>query len=225
MNSRPEILIVEDDPEMANVLCQGFQQEDWAPTVALDGEKGLELARKREFGAIVLDVMLPGKDGYTVARMLRSEGRQTPILMLTACDSVSDIVFGLNCGAEDYVVKPFSFLELTARVRALIRRNQPAVSCLRVGDLVIDLASRHIFRGASQINLTRTEFQLLEALARQAGRVVRRRELIDAAWGAGTMVDGNNLEVMMSSLRQRVDKGFARRMIRTVRGFGYCLET
>jgi DNA-binding response OmpR family regulator len=187
----------------------------------------MELARQRHFRAIILDVMLSRIDGFTVARTLRREGKRTPIppiLLLTARDAISDVIFGLDCGAEDYVVKPFSFLELAAQVRALIHRDQPVQCRLEVGDLVVDTASRQVSRGDTPICLTRTEFQLLEALARQPGRVVGRRELIDAAWGTGIIVDENNLEVMISSLRQRVDRGLDRPMIRTVRGFGCRLE-
>jgi DNA-binding response OmpR family regulator len=155
MRTRRDILIVEDDPEMADVLRQGFENEDLTPILAADGQQGLELAREHDFRAIVLDVMLPGIDGFTVARTLRTEGSRTPILFLTARDSVSDIVYGLDCGAEDYVVKPFSFLELAARVRALIRRNQPDETCLRVGDLIVDAASRQVSRGGNPISLTR----------------------------------------------------------------------
>jgi two-component system copper resistance phosphate regulon response regulator CusR len=165
----PKILIVEDDPEMAEVLQHGFEQEQLAPTIAGDGETGLRLAQQGAYQTIVLDVMLPGMDGFDVARSLRQAGNRTPILMLTARDSVADVVYGLDCGAEDYVVKPFSFLELAARVRSLIRRNQPETNLLRAGDLVLNPASRSVSRAGKAIALTRGEFQLLETLMRHAG--------------------------------------------------------
>src|SRR5215475_3707150 len=220
----PKILIVEDDPEMAEVLHHGFEQEYLAPTIAGDGETGLRLAQQGTYQTIVLDVMLPGMDGFDFARSLRQSGNRTPILLLTARDSISDVVYGLGCGAEDYVVKPFSFLELSARVRSLIRRNQPETTVLRAGDLVLNMASRYTSRAGKSIALTRGEFQLLETLMRHAGLVVRRRQLIDAVWGHEVQVDDNNLDVMMSALRNRIDRGFSSTMIRTVRGVGYRLE-
>jgi DNA-binding response OmpR family regulator len=208
----PEILIVEDDPEMAAVLCQGFEHQELHPTVAGDGDEGLRLARVGGFQAIVLDVMLPGLDGYEVTSRLRREGNRTPILMLTARDAVSDVVHGLECGAEDYLTKPFSFLELAARVRALIRRSQPSQDKLRAGDLVMDLECHEVRRARRPVALTRTEFKLLETLLRHEGKVVLRADLVNAVWGPGTYVDENNLDVTVSSLRNRVDKGHAHRL-------------
>jgi DNA-binding response OmpR family regulator len=219
-----EILIVEDDPEMAAVLRQGFEQEELIPTVAGDGVAGMNLAREGRFDAIVLDVMLPVLDGFEVASRLRKEGNHTPILLLTARDSVTDVVRGLDCGAEDYLTKPFSFLELTARIRALIRRGRPQGERLRAADLVLDLASHQVTRSGRSIQLSRTEFTLLGTLLRSAGGVVTRGDLVRAVWGPGIYVDGNNLDVTISSLRNRVDKGYAHRLIRTVRGFGYRIE-
>jgi len=215
---------VEDDPEMAAVLRQGFEHQELQPTLAGDGDEGLRLARGGRFQAIVLDVMLPGLDGFEVASRLRQEGNRTPILLLTARDAVADVVHGLECGAEDYLTKPFSFLELTARVRALMRRGQPFQDRLQAGDLVMDLACHEVIRAGRQIPLTRTEFKLLEMLLRHAGKVVLRAGLVNAVWGPGVYVDENNLDVTVSSLRNRVDKGHAHRLIRTVRGFGYRLE-
>jgi DNA-binding response OmpR family regulator len=224
MIPQPHVLIVEDDPEMASVLRQGFEQEQLHPAVAGDGDEGLRLALSGTFQAIVLDVMLPLRSGFEVARFLRREGNHTPILFLTARDSVADVVHGLDCGAEDYLTKPFSFLELMARVRALIRRNPPAETRLCVGDLWLDPLSHEVVRGAETIQLTRTECKLLEALMRQAGRLVSRRDLVAAVWGAGTHVGENTLDVSMSALRNRIDKGRQQRMIRTIRGLGYRLE-
>ena len=215
-----DILIVEDDAEMALVLRQGFELDRHSVTVANNGGEALKLARQKRFQAIVLDVMLPVLDGYAVASALRGAGDRTPILMLTARDSVADIVRGFDCGVEDYLTKPFSFLELSARVRALIRRGQPISTSLGVADLTMDTASLSVSRGGSPIRLTRTEFRLLEILLRNAGHVVRRHDLIQAIWSVST-VDDNNIDVVVSSLRAKVDKGRAMRLIQTVRGFGY----
>lgn len=220
----PEILVVEDDPEMADVLRQGLEQEDLCPTVAGDGGEALRLAQTGRFRAIVLDVMLPVYDGFEVASRLRAQGNSTPILLLTARDAVHDVVRGLECGAEDYLRKPFSFLELIARVRALIRRGQTPCNLLVAADLVMNVATHQVTRAGQTLALTRTEFSLLEALLRHRGAVVTRRDLIAAAWGPGAFVDENNLDVAMSSLRNRVDRGFAARLIRTVRGFGYSVD-
>jgi DNA-binding response OmpR family regulator len=217
-----EILIVEDDLEMASVLRKGFELDSASVTVATDGEGALRLVRQKRFHAIVLDVMLPVLDGYEVASALRSSGDRTPILMLTARDSVADIVHGFDCGVEDYLTKPFSFLELSARVRSLIRRGQPASTQLCVADLSLDTASLEVTRGHDAIHLTPTELRLLEILMRNAGHVVRRRELIDAIWTAPG-ADDNNIDVAISSLRSRIDKGRPVRLIQTVRGFGYRL--
>jgi DNA-binding response OmpR family regulator len=215
-----EILIVEDDFEMALVLRKGFELDQHSVTVASNGDEALQIARQKRFGAIVLDVMLPVHDGFSVAAMLRRSGDRTPILMLTARDSVEDIVRGFDCGVEDYLTKPFSFLELSARVRSLIRRRQPASAQLQVADLTLDTASLDVSRGDRPIRLTRTEFRLLEILMRNAGHVVRRRDLTDAIWSA-PRVDNNNIDVAISSLRAKVDKGRPMRLIQTVRGFGY----
>lgn len=218
--NQPDILVVEDDADLAAALRQGFEQDSHSVTLARDGEEGLRLARERRFHAIVLDVMLPLVDGFTLATTLRQSGNQTPILMLTARDSVADVVRGLDCGVEDYLTKPFSFLELAARIRALIRRGQPPDSLLRAGDLVMERNSHHVSRGGIPLDLTKTEYRLLEVLLKNAGHVVRRRDLLDSVWGS-LGADDNNLDVAMSGLRVKVDKGQSQRLIQTVRGFGY----
>jgi DNA-binding response OmpR family regulator len=217
---RSEILIVEDDFEMARVLRKGFELDKHSVTVAADGEEGLRVARQKRFHAIVLDVMLPVLDGYSVATALRAGGDSTPILMLTARDSVTDIVYGFDCGAQDYLTKPFSFLELSARVRSLIRRGQTESARLAVADLTLDAGSHEVERGGKPVHLTPTEFRLLEMLMKNAGHVVRRRDLTESIWSAAA-VDDNNIDVAISSLRSKVDKGRGVRLIRTVRGFGY----
>ncbi|MDE3196384.1 MAG: response regulator transcription factor [Acidobacteriota bacterium] len=216
----PAILIVEDDPEMADVLRQGFERE-YRVALAHDGEEGLDTARKHSFHAIVLDTMLPRIDGFEVARELRRTGNQTPIPMLTARDSIADTVRGFDCGVEDYVTKPFSFLNLAARVKALVRRGQPRRSILEARGLRVDTAAHTVEREGAVIHLTRTEFQVLELLMREAGKVVRREEILRAIWGQTAVVAGNNLDVAISGLRARIDKGYEHKLIRTVRGFGY----
>jgi len=214
------ILIVEDDCEMAFVLRKGFELEQHSVTVASNGEEALRVARQMRFHAIVLDVMLPALDGYSVAAALRGSGDRTPILMLTARDSVEDIVRGFDSGAEDYLTKPFSFLELSARVRSLIRRGQPPVTRLRIADLSLDCESLEVSRGGQPIHLTPIEFSLLQVLMTNSGHIVRRRDLIESVWG-GMAVGNNNIDVAISALRSKVDRGRSLQLIHTVRGFGY----
>ena len=222
---RPEVLIVEDEPGMALALREGFEQDNYSVTVALDGEAGLELAQKHKYQAIVLDVMLPVLDGLSVVTELRRIGNRTPVLMLTARDSLTDIVLGLDRGVEDYVTKPFSFLELSARMRALIRRNQPQQTSWHAGDLHLDVASHQVSRGERDIRLTKTEFRVLEILVKNVGHVVSRDELLKTVWSSTAAVDSNNLDVTMSALRVKVDKDSSIRLIHTVRGFGYRINS
>ena len=222
--AQDQILVVEDDPEIAAILRQGFEQESLRVQVAQEGREALDIARKQTFETIVLDVMLPVMDGYAVARELRAAGDSTPILMLTARDAVSDIVLGLDSGVDDYLTKPFSFLELSARVRALMRRSQTRATRLTVGDLVVNLSTCAVYRGSRQLHLTKTEFQLLQVLMTNKGQVVRRSDLLRGAWGAGVSVEENTLDAAMSSLRSRVELPQMPRLIHTVRGFGYRME-
>jgi DNA-binding response OmpR family regulator len=219
--SRFEVLIVEDEQEMAAVLAEGFRCDHYSVTVAGDGETALRLASQHEFAAIVLDVMLPAMDGFAVVTELRKNGSRTPVLILTARDAITDIVFGLDCGVEDYVTKPFSFLELSARVRALIRRNQPHQTSWRIGDLYLEAASHKVSRDERPIRLTKTEFRILEILLRNVNHVVAREELLRAVWGSIARDYDNNLDVTISALRAKVDKGSDIHLIQTVRGFGY----
>ena len=209
---------------MAEILTLGFEQDGYRVTVANDGIGGVELAAKHPFDAIVLDVMLPGLDGYTVASRLRQNGIETPILMLTARDSVNDVVRGLDSGAEDYLTKPFSFLELSARVRALTRRYHKPPVALTVSDLVLDTVAHTVTRGGRELSLTRTEFVLLEALMRNAGSVVLRQKLVEIGWAGAIVVDQNSLDASISSLRAKVDRDYSERLIHTIRGFGYKLQ-
>jgi DNA-binding response OmpR family regulator len=217
------ILIVEDDIEMAEVLCEGLQQERYNVSLAHNGGKALEMASAKSFAAIVLDVMLPGLDGYTLARQLRATGNATPILMLTALDSTSDIVTGLDAGAEDYLTKPFSFLELLARLRALTRRGYPQPVMLRVADLVMDTAAHTVARGGQPIALTKTEYMLLKVLLQNAGHVVSREEIVKAVWDSRTAVEQNSIDFFVKNLRAKIDQDFSEKLIHTFRGFGYKL--
>jgi DNA-binding response OmpR family regulator len=219
------VLIVEDERAMAELLKKGLEEENHRAALAFDGVQGLELARTYEFDAIVLDLMLPRVDGFEVARRLRQAGNETPILILTARDSVPDIVKGLDLGADDYLTKPFSFEEFLARLRTVARRGSaPRPTCLRVADLTLDLASRQALRGRREIRLSPTEYRLLELLMRRAGRVVTRTAIVEAVWGLENDVEENTLDAFVRLLRGKVDKGFSPKLIQTVRGIGYCLR-
>lgn len=219
------VLVIEDERRMAELLRQGLTEESHVVTVALDGREGLSIAETGSFDLIVLDVMLPGVDGFAIVRHLRSRKQQTPVLLLTARDSTRDVVEGLNAGADDFLTKPFSFDELFARVRAVARRGpiaQPV--CLRVGDLTLDPGTREVRRGARAIALTRTEFSLLETLMRAAGRVVARDTLMDNVWGVNTSVEDNTLDAFMRLLRAKIEAPGEPKLLHTVRGVGYSLR-
>jgi two-component system response regulator MprA len=220
------ILIVEDERQMAALLRKALEAENHSVVVAHDGAKGLALAEQREFDVVVLDVMLPRLDGYQIARRLRLGGRKTPILMLTARDTVADIVKGLDLGADDYLPKPFALEEFFARLRATARHGAvPSVSTqLRVGDLVLDPATRDVTRGGLNIELSATEFRLLEFLMRRAGRVVPRFAIVEGVWGYEREIEGNNLDAFVRLLRNKVDRSFEVKLIYTVRGVGYTIR-
>lgn len=219
------ILVVDDDSKMAELLRRGLTGQGHTVDVAPDGVKGLEKSQTMPFDAIVLDVMLPGMDGLHVAKRLRASGIRTPILMLTACDSVPDIVRGLDVGADDYLTKPFSFEVLTARLRAMARRaSADSPDDLHVSDLTLNAETHEVCRGKRPLVLTRTEFIILERLMRRAGRVVSRDDLIEAAWGIDREVESNTLDVFISQLRSKIEAAGASRLIQTVRGFGYTVR-
>jgi len=219
------VLIVEDEKSMAALLKKGLEEENHSVSVAFDGLEALDLARIYEFDAIVLDLMLPGVDGFEVARRLRKSRNQTPILILTARDAVPDIVKGLDLGADDYLTKPFSFEEFLARLRAVARRgSSPRPTLLRVADLALDPATRQVFRGGQEIFLTPTEYRLLEVLMRRAGRVVPRHVIVEAVWNLEDDIEENTLDAFVRLLRSKVDKGFKQKLIHTLRGSGYCLR-
>jgi len=216
------ILVVEDDRAMAQALRDGLEQDRYSVLVAPNGWKGLELAQRSGCDAIVLDVMLPGLDGLSIARELRGAGNLTPILMLTARDDVPDIVAGLDAGAEDYLTKPFSFVELLARVRALTRRGKPEPACLTVSDLQMDLPRHTVSRAGIPVVLAKNEYLLLELLMRNAGMVVSREEIASAVWKTPS-VEPNAIDVAIRTLRAEIDQPYAEKLIHTVRGFGYKL--
>ena len=219
------ILIVEDDRKLARQLKKGLDEQGHSVTVASGGMEGLDAAQYGELDVVVLDVMLPGLDGFSIVRRLRAAGRSTPILLLTARDAAEDVVTGLDAGADDYLTKPFSFKILLARLRALSRRKrvEPRTQLL-IGDLVLDPATREVKRAGSVISLTRTEFALLEMLMRNAGRVITRTRMIEAAWGHDRDVESNTLHVFIRQLRIKIDLPGCHKLIHTIRGIGYALR-
>ena len=219
------VLIVEDERKMAELLKRGLEEENHSVSVAHDGRDALEMAEALEYDAIVLDLMLPGIDGYEVARRLRKSGNKTPILVLTARDTVPDVVKGLDIGADDYMTKPFSFEEFLARLRSVSRRGAaPRPTVLQVADLVLDPASHQVTRSGDEIPLSRTEFRLLEFLMRRAGRVVPRSTIVHSVWDANEDVEENTLDVFISLLRNKVDRDHKVKLIHTVRGTGYAIR-
>ena len=219
------ILIVEDDRKLARQLKKGLDEQGHSVTVASDGIEGLEAAKFGEFDVLVLDVMLPGLDGFSIVRRLRAAKSTTPILLLTARDASEDIVVGLDAGADDYLTKPFSFKVLLARLRALSRRkNVEPRTQLQIGDLILDPATREVTRAGSLVSLSKTEFVLLEMLMRNVGRVITRTRMIDAAWGYDRDVENNALDVFISQLRKKIDLPGRQKLIHTIRGVGYALR-
>jgi DNA-binding response OmpR family regulator len=223
-----KILVVEDEKRMAQVLRKSLEEESHAVCVTCDGSEALQLAQQdSSFELILLDVMLPGLNGIEVARRLRENGHQVPLLMLTARDTVHDVVKGLDAGADDYLTKPFSLAVLFARIRALERRAaaKAPLLLLRVADLSLDIEQRRAFRGGREIFLTPKEFRLLEFLMRNEGRVASRRAIVDFVWGSsGESVEENTLDAFVRLLRRKVDEPQDYKLIHTMRGFGYCLE-
>jgi len=219
------LLVVEDESRMASLLRKGLAEEGYAVTVAEDGPTGLAMAQSNEFDLVLLDVMLPGIDGFSVARRLRGEGIRTPILMLTARDATPDIVQGLDLGADDYLTKPFSFEVLLARIRSLLRRGPAAHPAqLQIGELRLDPAAHEVYQGGERITLTRTEFHLLEFLMRRSGQVVPRATLIEAVWGYDRDIESNTLDAFIRLLRTKLEANDGPRLIQTVRGIGYAIR-
>jgi two-component system, OmpR family, response regulator len=218
------VLVVEDEKRLAAGLKKGLEAEGFATDVALDGTDGLWMAREHPYDALVLDIMLPGINGYKVCSTLREEGVWTPILMLTAKEGELDEAEALDTGADDYLTKPFSYIVLVARLRALIRRGsseRPAV--LEAGDLRLDPGARRVFRGDSEIDLTAREIALLDFLLRRKGEVVSKRDILDHVWDYDFDGDANIVEVYIRRLRNKLDRPFERDTIETLRGSGYRL--
>jgi two-component system, OmpR family, response regulator len=219
------VLIVEDDKRMGAAIRRGLQAEDIVADVATNGEDALWMAGATDFDVLVLDVMLPGIDGFETCRRLREGAVWTPIIMLTARDAIEDRVQGLDQGADDYLTKPFSLAELLARLRALARRGpleRPAV--LQVGDLRLDPATRQTWRGEEEIHLSSKEFALLEAFMRRPGEVLSQFQLLDFAWDYDYENRSNVVEVYVRYLREKIDRPFGRESLETVRGAGYRLR-
>jgi two-component system, OmpR family, response regulator len=220
-----KILVVEDELKMASLLLRGFRKNGDAADVARRGEDAVWMAGAADYDAIVLDVMLPGMNGFETLAALREQGRWTPVLMLTARDAVEDRIAGLDVGADDYLTKPFSFAELLARLRAIARRGpveRPTI--LEVGDLRLDPASKQVWRGTTEIELTAKEFALLETFMRRPGEVLSRDHLLEQAWDMGYDNRSNVIAVYVNYLRDKIDRPFGANSLTTVRGAGYRLR-
>jgi len=220
------ILVVEDDHKIAGAIKKGLEQESFAVDISYDGKDGLGQVSTIEYDLIILDRMLPEVDGIQICRAIRDKDNNTPILILTAKDKISDRVEGLNAGADDYLVKPFAFEELLARIRALLRRpHEIKENILKISDLVFNNLTFEVKRGDKKINLSSTEFALLEYLMRNAGRILTKNNIIDHVWDYDADILPNTVEVYIGYLRNKIDKPFPRKqpLIHTVRGFGYKL--
>jgi two-component system copper resistance phosphate regulon response regulator CusR len=219
------ILIVEDDKKVGAFLEKGLKEEQYAVDICRDGEEAMELAVLNPYDAIVLDIMLPKKDGFAVCRDLRQRGLLTPILMLTAKDTVEDKVAGLSEGADDYLTKPFSFEELLARIRALLRRSQDyKTKVLKIGDLELDPARRQATRSGKKIPLTGKEYALLEYMMRNKGRILTESMIIEHVWDMNYEGTSNIVNVYINYLRKKIDEGAPVKLIQTVRGYGYTID-
>ena len=220
-----KVLLVEDDAKLAALVRRGLTENGNATDVAPDGEDALWMARAHAYDVIVLDVMLPGHDGFATCAALREAGVWAPVLMLTARDAVADRVAGLDAGADDYLTKPFSLAELRARLRALVRRGAPErPTVLEVGDLRLDPATRQVWRGETELQLSSKEYALLELFMRRPGEVLSRFELLEHGWDIGYENRSNVITVYIRYLREKIDRPFGRRSIETVQGSGYRLR-
>lgn len=221
------ILVIEDEPKVVQAILEGLESENYRVTTAVTGEEGYFLATTQAFDLILLDLMLPGRDGLDILSALRRQGCQTPVLILTARDAIEDRVVGLDAGADDYLVKPFAFPELWARIRALTRRGRPEQALrFKVADLELDCVTRKVVRQGKEIELTAKEFQLLEYLMRHQGHIVSREMLGRDVWEAvdrATSLD-NVIDVHIARLRQKVDAPFKKKLLKTVRGVGFVLK-
>jgi DNA-binding response OmpR family regulator len=219
------ILVIEDEPRMLELLRKGLQEHDCAVMTAIDGETGLEIANGCEFDAILLDIGLPRRGGYEVIRLLRESACPARVLVLTARDAEDDIIRGLELGADDYMTKPFSFPELVARLQSITRSHgTDRNGKIEAGDLIVDPTRRSVIRANRNIDLSRSEFSLLVSLIRRAGQCVPRKSLIEGVWGSDSHVGPGALDVLVNSLRGKVDAPYQRKLIRTVRRSGYMLN-
>lgn len=220
------VLVIEDDREAADYVVRGLKESGYTVDHAADGEDGLEMGLRGDYDVLVVDRMLPLRDGLSVVQAIRDHGKQTPVLFLSALGEVNDRVKGLKAGGDDYLVKPFAFVELLARLEALVRRHQPieVVTELQVGDLKLDLLSRRVVRGGMPIDLQPREFRLLEYLMKHAEQVVTRTMLLENVWEYHFDPQTNVIDVHISRLRAKIDKNFDQPLLHTVRGAGYMLR-
>ncbi|GLI53855.1 response regulator [Thermodesulfovibrio yellowstonii] len=219
------ILIVEDEKSLAEIIKKGLEEEGYAVDVAYDGEEGLFMAENQPADLIILDIMLPVIDGMTILKKIRKAGIKTPVLMLTAKDTVMDKVSGLDTGADDYLTKPFSFEELLARIRALLRRSSDIkASTIEIDDLMINMATHEVMRGGKQIMLSPKEYSLLEYMALNKNKVLSRTDLIEHIYDENSDFDSNVIDVFINRLRNKIDREFDKKLIHTVRGAGYILK-
>ena len=219
------ILVIEDDADLAQFICKGLKEEQYAVDLAADGEEGLELAMAYPYDLLVLDIMLPKLDGLTLCRRLRDAGNNVPVLIMTARNTVEDKVSSFDTGADQFLTKPFAFAELLARIRALLRRGTPQqLTHLKVADLELDPVSHRVWRGKTEIVLTNKEFALLEYLLRNRNRVLTRTSIIDHVWGLTHDPMTNIVDVHVRALRAKIDRSSSLSLITTVRGVGYMLE-
>ena len=218
------LLIAEDDRMTADTLAKRLREEHYAVDVCYDGVSALEYLLSTDYDVAVLDIMMPGMDGLAVLENLRNTGKHTPVLLLTARDAIRDRVSGLNAGADDYMVKPFAYEELSARLRVLTRRSKQVNNRFTIADLVVDCDSRHVMRGGQVIALTSREFALLEYMIRNKGRVLSRSQMMEHVWSYDYEGASNMIDVYIRNLRRKLDEGFAPKLIHTVRYAGYVLR-
>ncbi|MGC2425358.1 MAG: response regulator transcription factor [Nitrospirota bacterium] len=218
------ILVVEDEQKVASFIKKGLQEEGYAVDVAADGLEGLSMLEMNVYDSMILDLMLPKKNGIEVMREVRAKKMNVPVLMLTARDTLADKIMGLDAGADDYLTKPFAFQELLARLRSLLRRGKAEVAMLKIADLTLDPATRKVKRGETELTLTAKEFSLLEYMMRNAGKPLSRTTLSEHVWDINFDRMTNVVDVYINFLRNKVDKGFETKLIQTVRGVGYTLK-
>jgi heavy metal response regulator len=219
------ILVVEDEKKVASFIKKGLEEEYYSVDTAFDGKEGFRLAISEEYDLIILDVMLPYKDGFTLLKELRKENKLTPVLFLTAKGSLTDKIEGLNIGADDYLTKPFSFEELVARVRALLRRVSVSKSTeLKAGDLILDTQTHKVLRNGNEITLTPKEYSILEYLIRNKNKIISRTILTEHVYDYHFDTDTNVIDVYINKLRNKIDKGFEMQLLNTVRGIGYMIK-